>query len=228
MGCQGLNKSYSQENAYISAQEQTLGFTFHSVSVIEANFYRLMQGHYLDPLTYTALKESLSLPNQLDKVLGKVTVKEGQYDGKKLLLYAILLSSGSEREKANAIWNWQNAGSHISTDTLESLLKDLFSLCLILPIDFLPPNKDITTEKINAYLQTNSPKLTKAAKNTCQLFPNEDGKVMRETFVESVGSKTVGIGSTRSVRSMLEATAIMPQRFAAAFQAESGFQAKLQ
>ena len=228
MGCQGLTKSYSDENAHISTQELTLGFSFHSVAVLEANFYRLMRDDCLDASAYAALKDSLSLPNQVDLLLKKLTIQEGVYDGKKLLLYAILLGKGGEGEKGTALWHWQGAGSHITMAELESLLGDLFSLSLVLPLDFCLPTVKVTQEKLNSYLQTQSPKMLKASKTVCQLFPWTQATLSQRVFLEFVKDKTAAICSTRALRSTLEETPIMPQRYAAAFQPASGFQAKLQ
>lgn len=228
MGCQGLTKSYSDENALISTQELTLGFTFHSIPVLEANFYRLMRDNCLDESAYAALKDCLSLPNHVDLLLKKLTVREGVYDGKKLLLYAILLGKGGEGEKGIALWHWQGASSHITSEELEILVGDLFSLSLVLPMDFCLPTEKVTQEKLNSYLQTQSPKLLKASKAVCQLFPWTQGSLSRRVFLEFVKSKSAAICSTRALRATLEETLIMPQRFAAVFQPGSGFQAKLQ
>jgi hypothetical protein len=228
MGCQGLIKSYSDENAYISTQELTLGFSFHSVSTLEANFYRLMHEGYFNDVSYHSLKDSLSLPNQVDLLLKNLSVKEGVYDGKKLLLYAILLGKGGEGEKGLALWNWLGAGNHITPSELETLLGDLFSLSLILPLDFTLPTEKITQEKLSIYLQLNSSKLLKACKTVCLQFPWVEGRLARQAFLECVQTKIATICTTRALRVTLEETPIMPQKFAAAFQPSTGFQSKLQ
>ena len=228
MGCQTPGRSYSDENTLITLQEHTLGFSPHSTVLLEATFYRLLKNDLLPEASIQPLKLALSLSSVTDKLTKKLSNKDGVCEGRKLLLYSLLLGQGGDRQKAVAIWNVYEEGEDMPAKRLEDLLTDIASVSLVLPMDFCEANKAVTGDRLRAYFQTLSTKLPKAVNTLKGLFPVIEGRVGKAAFVEVVGNKTAPVTNTRAVRSYIEQTKAMAQKFAAAFDKKAGFQTKLQ
>lgn len=228
MGCQTPGHSYSEENSLISAQEQTLGFGKHPLLFIEATFYRLLRGVELSEPSYQSLKSTLALPAVTDKLLKKLYNSQGVCEGRKLLLYAVLLAQATDQQKALALWNMYEDSDAMTVARLEEMLLDIASLSLVLPMDFAEPTKIVTEQRLREYFERSSSKLPKAVSNLKAMFVLTEEKVAKSTFLNTAGKKTAPVTSTRAIRGYIEETKAMPNKFAAAFKAESGFQTKLQ
>lgn len=230
MGCQAVGKGYTDENAFITSQEQTLGFGKHSPAVLEANFYRLMSGELLPEAHFLCLCESLQLDTRVGICFKFLTMKEGLCDGKKLLLYAVLLSSGSDTDKATSIWNlYEKPGERdLPPERLTEMIVDILTLALTLAIEACPADgKTMTSERLRAYQAASRPKISKAAKALTAQFPLAGARLQKPTFLEMIRSKNAVITNLRTVRAQIEQTKAMPQRFAAAYSATSGFASAL-
>jgi hypothetical protein len=229
MGCQAFNKSCTPENTLLSLQEQSLGFRNHIPSVLEAHFYRIMKTDFLSDAQFQALQEVLALDSRVELCYQLLKDKEGRSQGKLLLLFALLQSKGTDEEKAFSIWNLysDHDGNTLPVKRLQDMIRDTMTLSLTLPVAFSAPSTTVSRDKLTLYGQTNVPKVAKAVMTMSQLFPAEAGKVSKATFLQLVRNKTVVITNTKAIRSVIEQTRAMPQKFAAAFQPGSGFQTEL-
>jgi len=219
MGCQASNKDNSEESRFILTQELSLGFSQHNTSVLEANFYRLMAGGLLTPENVSILCENLHLDARVKAVSLRLSDQAGNCSGKKLLLYAISLSKGSEEDKAAALWNLYAAPgqSCIQPNELEELIWDLLSLALDLAQDISVFSQIYTSDRLHTYTTAQSHKRAKAVSGLKAAFSPNSLEVAKADFLLMVRTKTVEITSTRALRRVVEQTKAMPTRFSAAF-----------
>lgn len=226
MGCRKSKTLYGQsttENARLVNYEDRLQIHSHTIHEYEAIIRRFNPSIISPSRALEIIQEELklkTLPARLIEVLQEKLTLNGQTDIKSLLTFAILYGSGSDREKANALWHAADTGYDVKLGKTEiqGLIKTIIKVSIAITLDAAIKDDHFNTNRLNTWRDQLNDRSESLEERLVAYFLMDKDSIDKGDFISALlEGEESRITAAIYVRTLLEHTKVVPKKFANPF-----------
>mmetsp|Transcript_3689 Transcript_3689/g.7887 ORF Transcript_3689/g.7887 Transcript_3689/m.7887 type:complete len:226 (+) Transcript_3689:840-1517(+) len=207
MGSSGSKDVGTLENIFVSNIEDSFNFWRHSPEEVIGALTRFLSNGTLDrravlrAATYLSLR-SIPALEDLCTLLGG---GEDRVPAEPVIILGILLSSGTNTQKAEVLWDFfdRDANGEVQKATLELLFGALINASTALVAKSAKPNKEFSDNRLNKWREDLRVRAPKAVSSLVETIIGSNSAITRQDFLAAVSSKDIQFGTTQ-IRSYVE------------------------
>mmetsp|Transcript_32618 Transcript_32618/g.56645 ORF Transcript_32618/g.56645 Transcript_32618/m.56645 type:complete len:229 (+) Transcript_32618:2626-3312(+) len=195
------------ESQYVNKIENSLGFWKHSPEDVHSAFCRFIVNGTLDRKAIKRVELYLGLKNTqvLDEIVNLISPPDQRVPAEVLLVLAILLSTGSDLQKAELLWDLfeRDATGEIQRNSLQGLLGSIVNAACSLAVQIVKPSEDFSDMRLNKWKDDIKVRLIKGRDGIVDSFIGDRASLKREEFFLKVARTELSF-TVPSIRAKIE------------------------
>ncbi|CAG9335969.1 unnamed protein product [Blepharisma stoltei] len=226
MGCNHSKDPYDKhtvENQKLSQYEKKLGLNKYSISSYEIAIRRISNAVNLPEIVISQFQHSLDLQlkREYKEALSSFLSTSPTTSIAKLLVSAILFGKGTDREKGEALWFAfdKDASEVLPLASIKDMVKTILQCSFIVTLDSAIKVEFYNTNRLTTWKSKLLERMSSLEVKLAKYFLQEQPTVSKADFLEKMKKPDGFITNPEYIRSMLEHTQVIPDKFANPFKA---------
>jgi hypothetical protein len=208
------------ESCYVASVEDSLGFWRHGPEEVHSVFSRFLVNGSLDRRALKRIEILLSLknPEALQDIYNLISPPDQRVPVEHLLVFAILLTSGSSLQKAELLWDLfdKDGAGEMQRGNLQGLLGSVVNAATSFSVQVLKPNKEFSDNRLNKWREDIKVRVNKGRDTLVDNFIGENQVIKREEFFQKLVKNSFEF-TTLAIRERIEKVIYVPFSAGSAF-----------